>query len=243
MLNSVVLKLFLLFCFIYTIGCGKKNDKVDSQSDQTTNLIKKDSLTGKDKVQLKYILNKGDKFSYKMTAKTSTVENSPATEGKDVKQDNEINYFYSKEVSDIDQSGIITFKAKYDSILISAKMNDRDVKYNSNVNDTVRNNPAFIQYNAVINEHFYLRVSPEGEITDVYGLEKIYDNLFKALGDTLNEDEKQTIKDSFGKESIKEILQQELQVFPKKEIFVDSSWQRSYNTSVLFFEVVNNAMY
>ena len=122
-------------------------------------------------------------------------------------------------------------------------MGEQKIKYNSNVNDTVKTNPAFIQYNAVMNEPFFMRVSPNGEITDLYGLEKIYDNLFKALGDTLKDEDKQTIKDTFGKESIKEIMQQEYQVFPKNDVMPDSSWQRSYNTQVLFFEVSNNAKY
>jgi hypothetical protein len=32
-------------------------------------------------------------------------------------------------------------------------------------------------------------------------------------------------------------------VFPKYEVFVDSSWQKSYSTSILFFDIVNNAKY
>jgi hypothetical protein len=100
-----------------------------------------------------------------------------------------------------------------------------------------------MQYNAVINNPFFIRVNPNGEISDVYGLEKIYENLFKSLGDTLKEADKQTIKESFGEESLKEILQQEYQICPKDPIVVDSSWTKSFTTAILFFEVVNNAKY
>jgi len=236
--------LFAVFGF-FLAGCGDKKDgKPDGQNDEKiSSLIKKDSLTGKEKVQFKYIVKKGDKFSYRMVARTSTTENSPATEGKDVKQDNEINYFYTKEVQDVDQTGIITYKVAFDSITISAQMDDQTVKYDSNVNDTVKSNPAFIQYNAVIKEPFFIRVSEVGEISDVYGLEKIHENLFKALGDTLKEEDKASIKESFGEESIKEILQQEYQMFPREEIYTDSSWVKSYNTQILFFDVVNSAKY
>jgi hypothetical protein len=122
-------------------------------------------------------------------------------------------------------------------------MEDQIVKYNSNINDSVKNNPAFIQYNAVIREPFYIRVSSAGEITDVYGLEKIHENLFHALGDTLKEEDKMTIKESFGKESVKEVLQQEYQMVPSYPVEVDSSWIKSYNTQIMFFEVVNSAQY
>jgi hypothetical protein len=227
-------------------SCGdKKDDKTkDGKMDTVSaSLVKKDSLTGKEKVSLRYVVRKGDKFAYKLVAKTSNMEKSPATEDKEVKQENEINYFYTKEVTDVDGAGIITYKTQFDSITISAKMDTQSVHYNSNINDSMKLNPAFFQYNAVIKEQFYMRVSPQGEITDVYGLEKIYENLFKALGDTLKEEEKNTIKESFGKESIKEIMQQEYQICPKEEIMQDSSWVKSFTTGVLVFEVVNNAKY
>jgi hypothetical protein len=237
-------KLLFVLLLLFVVGCGKKEEKpVNKENPEILSLIKKDSLTGKEEVMMKYIVKKGDTFFYKMTARTATTENSPATEGKDVSQDNEINYFYTKEVQDVDASGIITYKVQYDSITINAQVEGKTIKYNSNINDTIKSNPAFIQYNAVIKEPFFIRVKNNGEITDIYGLEKIHENLFKALGDTLKEEEKQTIKDSFGKESIKEILQQEYQMFPDHPVDVDSSWVKSYNTQLLFFDAVNSARY
>jgi hypothetical protein len=246
MYKSLALRLLVFALIIHVIGCSDKKDDKTSKNTQDSiiaSLITKDQATGKDKVQLKYIVNKGDKFSYKMIAKTSTSEKSPATEDKEVKQDNEINYFYSKEVDNVESSGIITYKVAYDSITIVSQMGDQIVKYDSNVNDSVKTNPAFLQYNAVLHEPFYIRVSPTGEITDVYGLEKIHENLFKAFGDTLKEEDKAQIKESFGKESIKEVLQQEYQMFPSQPVNVDSTWIKSYNTQILFFDVVNSAQY
>ncbi len=239
------LNIILSALFIYVYGCGdKKDDKtITDKNNVNSDLIKKDSVTGRQMVQLKYVVKKGDKFNYKMVAKTSNMEKSPATENKEVKQDNEINYFYSKEVDGVDAAGIVSFKVNFDTITISSSMGDQNIKYNSNVNDSVKLNPAFIQYNAVINNPFYIRVSAQGEITDVYGMEKIYEVLFKALGDTLKEKDKQEIKQSFGEESIKEILQQEYQICPAAIVAVDSNWTKSFNTTVLFFEVVNNAKY
>lgn len=245
MYKSLALKLLIAVFIVYFAGCGKKDDGKtgnEHQDSLISALITKDA-SGKEKVMLKYIVKKGDKFSYKVAAKTSTSENSPATEGKEVKQDNEIDYFYTKEVDNVESSGIITYKVSYDSIIITSQMGDQSVKYNSNINDSVKTNPAFLQYNAVIKEPFYIRVSPIGEITDVYGLEKIHDNLFKALGDTLKEEDKAQIKESFGKESIKEVLQQEYQMFPDSPVQTDSNWIKSYNTQILFFDVTNSAKY
>jgi hypothetical protein len=245
MYKSLAFKLLMAALIIYTVGCGKKENNTNiSQKDSVVNsLISKDSVTGQQKIQLKYIVSKGDTFHYRMVAKTSTTEKSPATQNKEVSQDNEINYYYTKEVDNVESSGIITYKVTYDSILISSQMGEQTLKYNSNVNDSMKNNPAFLQYNAVLREPFYIRVSQTGEITDVYGLEKIHQNLFKALGDTLSEKDKESIKESFGEQSVKEVLQQEYQMFPSTPVYVDSSWVKSYNTQILFFDVVNSAKY
>jgi len=243
MYKYIALSIFVA-AFIVTVGCGDKKDDVTGDKTGTlTDLIKKDSITGKETVQLKYVVKKGDKFNYKMVAKTSNMEKSPATEDQEIKQDNEISYFYSKEVNEVETSGIISYKVTFDSITITSSMGDQNIKYNSNVNDSVKQNPAFIQYNAVVANPFYIRVTSVGEITSVYGLEVIYENLFKALGDTLKEADKQEIKESFGESSIKEILQQEYQICPAEPLSVDSSWTKSFTTAVLFFEVVNNAKY
>src|SRR5258706_2455320 len=249
MYKKLAIKLILSVLLVYVIGCGdKKDDKKinDNKTNTDGKLVVpviKDSASGKEKVLFKYSLNKGDKFSYKMEASTINSENSPATQGKDEKQDNSINYYYTKEVSDVDPGGIITFKVKFDSITISAAVDTMVIKYSSNINDSIKANPNFIQYNSVINEPFFMRVSAEGEISDVYGMEKIYDNIFKALGDTLKESDKNSIKESFGKDAIKEILQQEYQIFPKEAVLKDSSWIKTFNTQVAVFEVVNNAKY
>jgi len=245
MYKSLAFKLLMAALIIYIVGCGKKeNNTTENQKDSVVNaLISKDSVTGQQKIQLKYIVSKGDTFHYRMVAKTSTTEKSPATENKEVTQDNEIHYYYTKMVDNVESSGIITYKVNYDSIIISSQMGEHTVKYNSNVDDSVKSNPAFLQYNAVLREPFYIRVSQTGEITDVYGLEKIHQNLFKALGDTLSEKDKESIKESFGEQSIKEVLQQEYQLFPSAPVDVDSSWVKSYNTQILFFDVVNSAKY
>ncbi|MFI5144900.1 MAG: DUF6263 family protein [Ignavibacteria bacterium] len=247
MSKKAYLSIIFILIFSFIISCGKKEDKVTENKDSSSvaNLIKKDPVSGKDKVVPKYIVKKGDKFSYKLTEKNTVTQKGTITENKEVSQSSENNYYYTKEVTDVDNAaGIISYKVQYDSIIMSAKMDTQEVAYNSNVKDTNNMNAALVKmYNSMVKEPFYIRVSQEGEITDVYGLEKIHENIFKALGDTLNDQEKAQVKDSFGKDAIKEVLQQEYQVFPKQEISVDSSWIRSYNTALSVFEVVNTAKY
>lgn len=233
-------------------GCGKKDEPVNDKSKDSgstgnvnADLVKKDDKGTKVTLALKP--KKGDILKYKMNAKTTSKEKSPMTGDKEMSSSQDINYFYTEEVNDVNSSGIITYKIKFDSInvLSSVSTSDSSVSmiYNSNIKDSVYAKPDFIQYNSIMNEEFYARVSPNGEITETYGLEKVYENMFKSLGDTLSSDQKESLKESFGKDAIKAVLQQQFQMFPEKEVYQDSSWTRSYETQILIFPVRNILSY
>ncbi|MBK7446450.1 MAG: hypothetical protein IPJ45_10660 [Ignavibacteria bacterium] len=233
-------------------GCGKKDEPVNDKSKDgsTTGTVNSDLVKKDDKgtkVTLALKPKKGDILRYKMNAKTTSKENSPMTANKDMSSAQDINYYYTEEVNDVSSAGIITYKIKFDSInvLSSVSTSDSSVSmiYNSNIKDSVYAKPDFIQYNSIMNEEFYARVSPNGEITETYGLEKVYENMFKALGDTLSMEQKESLKESFGKDAIKAVLQQQFQMFPEKEVYQDSSWTRSYETQILIFPVKNILSY
>ncbi len=94
-----------------------------------------------------------------------------------------------------------------------------------------------------MNEDFFARVSPKGEISEIYGLEKVYENMFRLLGDTLTSSQKESLRSGFGKEAIQAVLQQQFQVFPDSPVYVDSSWTRSYETQIMIFPVKNALEY
>ena len=247
------LTFIIIFCAIFlTIqGCGEKNEnsgeKKQNESSGSVNseFVKKDE-TGT-KVSLVLKPKKGDVFKYKMNAKTTSKEKSPMTGDKEMNSSQDIFYFYTEEVNDISSAGIITYKIRFDSIYIMSTVSTSDssvsLKYNSNVKDSVYSKPDFIQYNSIMNEDFYARVSQNGEISEIYGMENIYENMFKSLGDTLSNDQKQSLKESFGNDAIKAVLQQQFQMFPEKEVYQDSSWTRSYETQILIFPVKNILSY
>ena len=239
---------FLIFtlCFVLmtiAYSCGNKGDKDNSGKDKktTSDLIKKDDKG--EKVDLKLAPKVGDKLKYKMSAKTVSMEKSPATGDKEISSEQNMIYYYTQEVTEVSSSGVITYKMKYDSIMIISKASSKDSAitqtYNSNVKDSVHSMPDFIQYNALIGEDFKMRVSPVGEIYDVYELEKIHDNIFKALGDTLSPQDKATIKESMGAEALKSIIQNQFQKFRGGDVYKDSSWTFSVETSLLVFPIKN----
>ncbi|MDQ3019510.1 MAG: DUF6263 family protein [Bacteroidota bacterium] len=243
--------LIILTSFTIT-GCGEKTETAGDkkQSDSKSNSVNADLVIKDDKgtkVSLVLKPKKGDVLTYKINAKTTSKEKGPMTDEKEIVSTQDINYFYTEEVNDVASSGIITFKIKFDSINIVSNASSADsslsMYYNSNIKDSVYSKPDFLQYNAIMNEEFFARISPQGEISEVYGLEKVYENMYKALGDTLTTQQKESLKDSFGKDAIQAVLQQQFQMFPQKEVYKDSTWTRSYETQILIFPVKNILSY
>jgi hypothetical protein len=190
---------------------------------------------------------KGDVFRYKMKAITNSKEKSPMTKDTEISSTQDIDYYFSEEVSEVASTGIITYKIIFDSINIVSSMESGDSSvsftYNSNIKDSIYSKPDFIQYNSIMNEEFFARVSPLGEVSEIYGLERVYENMYKALGDTLDDAQKESLRTSFGKEAIQAVLQQQFQIFPENAVYKDSSWTRSYDTQIMVFPVKNILSY
>ena len=218
----------IVFASLVTLSsCDKKVDdpKTNTTKTDASDFVKSDA--GGQKVTLKYAPKKGDKFNYKMTAKTFSTEKSPGTGDEEVSSEQAMIYYYSQEVADISSSGYITFKMKYDSIIITEKLVARDSSitqtYNSNKKDSVSAKIDYVQYNALAGQEFKFRVSPKGEISEVIELEQIHEKIFKALGDTLKPEEKSKIKESMGSEALKSIIQNQFQKFPDNDVYKDST--------------------
>ena len=233
-------------------GCGDKNGKDgegsksgNSGSGSNADLVTKDSVGTKASLVMKP--QKGDVFRYKMKAITNSKEKSPMTKDTEISSTQDIDYYFSEEVSEVASTGIITYKIIFDSINIVSSMESGDSSvsftYNSNIKDSIYSKPDFIQYNSIMNEEFFARVSPLGEVSEIYGLERVYENMYKALGDTLDDAQKESLRTSFGKEAIQAVLQQQFQIFPENAVYKDSSWTRSYDTQIMVFPVKNILSY
>ncbi|MDD5363520.1 MAG: DUF6263 family protein [Ignavibacteria bacterium] len=238
---------FAIICLIiaFTLtSCNKKDGSGDNKKTESE-FIKTDA-SGQ-KVTLKMVPKVGDKFRYKMTAKTFSTEKSPATQNEDITSEQTMTYYYTQEVAEVNASGYITYKMRYDSIMIVEKAMSKDSTltqtYNSNVKDSVSTKLDFVQYNALAGQEFKFRISPKGEIAEVIELEAIHDKIFKALGDTLNAEDKAKIKESMGSEALKSIIQNQYQKFPETDVYKDSTWTFSNETNLSVFPIKNILSY
>lgn len=209
-----------------------------------SDLITKDETGTKVNLRIIPILN--DVLRYNIKSSITSIEKSSETNDKKLISAEETNYFYTEEVFEISSAGIITFKIKFDSIIVVlTALSDSEERaiYNSNMKNYIWSHPDYIHYSSFIHEDFYIRVSTKGEITSTYGMEKMYENLFSALGDTLTINHKEDFKNYYNQDYFINILQSQFQKFPEKSIFRDSGWVRSFESDIIVFPIRNDFNY
>ena len=223
-----ILSIIIVFLLFFGSSCKKDGgtDKKDTKdTTKNTDLIKQDDKGTK--VSIKIQPKTGDVLKFKMVKSSSETNVSPLTDNKEVTNAQTETYYFTQEVSEINESGVITYKMKYDSIIVSSTMSVGDssvtLTYNSNIKDSISAKTEFIVYNNITNSNFKIRVSGNGELYDVYELETIYDKVLKTLGDTLAAREKEGVKENIHM-SMKDVISGQFQEFPKNEIYKDSVW-------------------
>jgi hypothetical protein len=207
-------------------------------------------LDGSETIYLFYGVNKGDVFQYKVELNQDNFENGVSTDYLDVKSYENKVYYYTKVVHSIEENGNITFKVHFDSINVHEGSSHYSTMHRFNSIYCYKNrlispdSAAYMEYYAVIGTQFFITVSKYGEVTEAFGLQDVYNNIFKIFDDTLNTDEKTAVKEQFGSEELIDIFQNEYIMFPENGIDGNSlSWTRKNNMSVIYFESENIAKY
>jgi len=236
----------IIAVFFIAAGCGnKKDDKTgDTSGNPRSRFIIKDSATGKEKIILKFVPKKGDIFKYRLDLDAMQSESSPFTGDKEISQNTNQVYFFTQEVTDINEKGIITYKVKFDSVQITIKQDTNKVFYNSNVNDSNRTNPLFFSYSAVVGQPFKFRLAPDGKIIELIELEEIKAAYMKLLPDTLTEAQKEKdYAQNFDPESLRGLLEEELVRFKTEYVDVDQPYQFTDDETLLVFKTKTTRQY
>ena len=241
MKKGFILSIAFVVALLFINGCQKKEysgPKIDKT--QNADLIIKDA--GGDKVNLKMKPKTGDILNYKLHIEQNGSETSSLNKGNEIKNYQTMDLYFLNEIMEVNDAGIITYKVRYDSIMVNIGASDKDTSYslvyNSNIKDSIYKKSDFVTFNALIGNDFRVRVSSLGEVSTIYDLEKIQNIIYKEYGDTLEANEKEIVKKSL-EDQLKELIQTQYQIFPDKEIKKDSTWTSVQQSVLGSFPVEN----
>lgn len=232
MLKKLAIFLLSFLIFISFYSCDKIKEQIEKKED-VSGLRNEDLITKDDKgekINLKFKPEVGDIFKYKLKINQNTTDKSSLNKNKEIKSTQTMELYYTNEVTEINESGIITFKVRYDSVKMDMSATSPDssisMSYNSNKKDEKAKNKDFMLFDALVGKEFKARVTSSGEVTTLYDLEKVFEYIYKEYGDTLKSGDKEIVRKSI-EDELKELIQTQFQILPEKEVYVDSSW--SYN--------------
>ena len=136
---------------------------------------------------------------------------------------------YTYEIQQVADDGTATCKVTYDSVQVKMSMGGFDMEYDS-TKPAAGTSPMIKPFTALVGQSFSLRISPAGRVSDVQGVEAIYERMLKGLelpDESMRGMVEQQVKEQFGAKSIQEAMEQMIGTgVPDGGVDVGDSWVR-----------------
>ena len=174
-----------------------------------------------DKVTLKYNLAIGN--TYKIKTVTDQVMEQTIM-GQPQTMNNKMENLTGFKVQGV-EGNTITLETWYEKLYMSVETPMGNFTMDSDKPDSI--DPGSTVFSKLMNKHFTIKMSSNGEIIDVIGSDKIMEDVFNELSgmnDMLTPMIKETAKQFLSKESLKSNLEATTHCFPNKPVSLGDSW-------------------
>lgn len=190
-----------------------------------------------DKISLSYNLAKGSSCKVKVVA-VQTMGMDMMGQKQSV--NNQIESIMAFKVLSA-EAGTLTLDTWYEQLKMTIETAMGKMVMNS---DTVQDvNPGSKILNQLMNNHFTIKMTPYGEITDVIGSEKVMEDAIIALKG-MEESQismmKESVKQFTSKDALKGSLEMSLRCFAGKPVGIGDSWTNQTELASVISAVVNN---
>ncbi len=196
-------------------------------------------------VQLKYILDKNGKYKYKLISETTSQQTITADSTMTMSVKEIYTYILDCNVKDIDQDSVIELSVVFSSIKVNAESGNQTFEYESGKTLDSAKMAHFVQFEAFLNNPFSVRISPEGEIIELFRTDKIINKfveLQKAEGKVTPE-QKVQVQTNINETLLKPIVQQIFRRLPTQTVSANSKWDDSKPTKLEVFDVMQKVDY
>ncbi len=237
---------FVLILVISILACKEKSEKPVAEKEvlviDTTNIkpIKLD-----ESFFLVYDLPNNSVLRYKLITynKNSQTFYLDSTISGWVEQN--VEYIFKVSVKDKEQNGNMTLDILCEQIKAEAKSSTGEtLTFNSQKPPTDSLEKLQTKnFEILVNTDFSARISPQGEVLDVFKSENFIEKLIQEAPRKPSEEEKIAIKNDFEQGVLKPIVQQLFKSLTEKKVNVDSLWTITYPTQLSVFDIENTATY
>jgi hypothetical protein len=228
--------IFVIFITVVTIFTSCQSDKkqqeekdqndikvtFDSTSLKTTALESAEDQT----FFMQYRFEPGETFRYRLTTISESKQNLVTDTSMSEKMNQTIIFLINFKTLSLDTDSVAELQCTFSSINFKANARGKDITYQSGTELDSTDKIRFAEYESYIDNPFNLRVGKQGEIIDIYMIDKIINRFLslRNLEDSLSAQEKVIASQDLETRSIKPILSQVFREVPSKKMAIDSTW-------------------
>lgn len=233
-------KASLLFALLLLISACSTKKEIPSNLDQ----LKPIDAKG-ESFLIGYTFTKGEELTYKLTTINQAAESIKSDSVSATNVDETANYTIALNVLDVDKDSVAEFDVNVSAIDLVSKVNDKEIKYNSVNKMTNEEKAPYIQYEAIVNNPFRMRVNKKGEVVEVTRVDKIVDKVLalQPSPKPLTIDEKAALTKNLTERAVQPLVQQLFRLMPAKKLAVDSTWSYAYPNVVGQLQIINNVIF
>jgi len=230
--------LLLLALLIIVTACGKKEIPANLEGLKAVDAKGQQFL-------FRYNFTKGEELKYKLT----TINDATETIKADSLINNSVNenssYTVTLNVLDIDKDSIAELNVTVTSIDLNSKANGKEIKYTAPNKLSKEEKLNFVQYEALYNNPFRIRVNGKGEVVEVTRIDKIIEKIvqMRPPEKPLSAEDKATLTKQLSEQAVQPLAQQLFRLLPAKKLAIDSTWNYAYPNIVAQLKINNNVIF
>jgi hypothetical protein len=250
--NQMKYSIIILLTFFVFAGCGEKKENTPEETGKdkfaydSTDLKTTTLKDANSSLTFKYKFEKGEKYSYRVTTLSEDQQliKADTTIEQNVKQN--VVYLLNFEPAEIEGDGTQELTCTIASIKLDAASNDQKISYNSDAKKDSAETVKYSEYESMVNNPFSVRISSNGEILEIFRVDKILTKYLeiKGFADSLSAQQKTMVREDLISGVLRPLVIQIFREMPAKSVAKDSSWTIPQNPQrFMIYQITNTNVY
>lgn len=231
---------------LFAFGCKKEAEKKEPENQteiiDTTNIK---PIKVQENITLNYDLNKNTNLKYKLTTYQKSIQSLQLNSLVSGYVEQNVEYIVNASIKEKEANGNLTIDFYVEKVKANIKSSTGEsLVYDSDnpPTDSVKKLQTK-SFDVIAKASFTARITPTGEILDIYKTDSIIDKLISDAPRKPSTEERLQITNDVSQGLLRPLIQQIFRNVTDKSLNVDSSWTQTYPTQLSVFEIENTAIY
>jgi hypothetical protein len=243
----------LFFSAILFIGCGDKNNNDTAAAaegnkfDYDTTEIKTEPIDNPgEQFQISYKFNQNTPYNYRITMISDVNQQTTMDTVINMNVKQSAIYLLQLTSKETDSDGNTELNCIFSSARIDMEGNGRKVTYQSDSVTTADEKRDYAEHHALINNPFSVRLSSNGEILEIFKVDKIANTYleYRELKDSVTSEDKISLRTQISETMLKPLLANIFRKVPDNILAKDSTWvNKQPSRQVMVFKLDQSSMF